>query len=191
MTDPIKLFKEWFLDAEKSGNKMPDACALGTVTKQKTPSVRFILMKGIKNGNFYFYTNYSSAKAGELKLNGSASMTFFWPEIYRQIRIVGKTQKATKAESDAYWKTRPRDSQIGAWASPQSQELKDRKELEDLIQQLTIKFEGKDVQRPQFWGGYILKPISIEFWLGRPHRVHERQKFTKKGKTWISQILAP
>jgi len=191
MNDPVALFETWFKEAEQSGEKMPDAVALASVSKEAKPSVRIMLFKGIEDGAFSFYTNYNSAKCQDLDHNPYAALAFYWVEKPRQVRIEGKVEKASEESSDKYWKTRPRSSQIGAWTSPQSQRIQGRKQLEVNLKEFEKKFEGIDVPRPKHWGGYRLIPDRIEFWTGREHRLHDRELYIRHGNDWELMKLAP
>lgn len=191
MKDPFSLFAQWFEEASKAGAKQVEAFALSTVGLDKKPKARFLLLKGVTEKKFIFFTNYLSPKSQQLAKHPYASMNFFWPEIFRQVRIEGKVKKVSRSESDAYWVTRPRESQIGAWASHQSSELSSFQELENRILELQKKFEGRDVPRPPHWGGFALDPDLFEFWLGRAYRIHEREVFTKKRGGWNIKLLSP
>ena len=190
--DPLKQFETWFDEAIKSEVMEPNAMNLATISAKNTPASRIVLLKGIENEGFVFYTNYQSNKGKELEANPQAALTFFWPELERQVRIQGVVEKVSKAQSEAYFKSRPRSSQIGAWASPQSAVISDRKILEDREKQLTEKFTNDDeLPKPEQWGGYALKPLSIEFWQGRPSRLHDRLIYTLEEKQWKISRLAP
>ena len=189
--DPIEEFLNWFGEATQKGIAVPEAMTLSTATKSGRPSGRVVLYKGIKDGSFFFVTNFDSRKGRELAKNPWASLTFYWPGWERQVRIEGKVTKCKPSLSDEYWETRPRDSQVGAWASKQSKEIPSREFLEEKIKVLTGKFEGKAVPRPKYWGGYLVKPTNIEFWVGQASRLHDRFEFTKTAKGWKSRRLSP
>jgi pyridoxamine 5'-phosphate oxidase len=189
--DPIKQFDMWFKEALGSGINDPSAMALATATSDGKPSVRMVLLKGYDQQGFVFYTNYDSRKGKELKKNPCASLVFFWPELQRQVRIEGVAKKLPAINSDKYFQSRPRGSQLGAAASPQSQVITGRKELEDNYHGLEIQYENKIIPRPPNWGGYVLKPSSIEFWQGRLNRLHDRLLFEKVNKAWMIVRLAP
>lgn len=190
--NPLKQFEQWFDEAVASAVIEPTAMNLATVSKNNTPASRIVLLKGLENGGFEFYTNYQSNKGKELEENPQAALTFFWPELERQVRIQGVVEKVSKEQSEAYFKSRPKASQIGAWASPQSAVISDRKILEDREKQLAERFaDDEDLPKPEQWGGYVLKPISIEFWQGRPSRLHDRLIYTLEGDKWKINRLAP
>ena len=189
--DPFKRFEEWFSEARKAGEPQPEAMALATASREGRPDVRMVLHKGIYDGKFGFFTNYSSSKSQDLESNPQAALTFFWFKIFKQIRVRGKVEKASSAISDSYWKTRPRESQLGAWASPQSHSIVSPEELEKKVVEIAKKFEGIPVPRPEFWGGYLLVPEEMEFWTGKEFRLHEREIFTRENGNWLSSYLAP
>lgn len=190
--DPVVQFGKWFDEAVQSNALEPSAMTLATISETGKPSARIVLLKGIANGQFYFYTNYQSQKGRELDQNPACALTFFWPELERQVRISGMAQRATHEESDQYFQSRPRGSQIGAWASPQSAVIKDRAILEERVKELEEKF-GNDaiLPRPRQWGGYAIAPFEIEFWQGRPSRLHDRILYTLIDKQWKISRLAP
>lgn len=192
LNDPLKQFDKWFNEALKSDVMEPNAMNLATVSAKNTPASRVVLLKGVQNNGFVFYTNYQSNKGKELEENPQAALTFFWPELERQVRIQGVVEKVSKEESEAYFKSRPKESQIGAWASPQSAVISSRKLLEDREKQLHEKFADDDtLPKPEQWGGYILKPLAIEFWQGRPSRLHDRLIYTLENNNWKISRLAP
>ena len=177
-TDPHALFELWMRDAEASEPNDPNAVALATVDARGQPSVRMVLLKGHDAG-FIFYTNQTSRKAGELAANARAGLLFHWKSLRKQIRINGAVTPVTDAEADAYFATRGRISQLGAWASDQSSSLPDRATLEARLAEVTARFEGEDVPRPPHWSGYRVTPETIEFWEDGDHRLHNRRLFTK------------
>ncbi len=189
--DPFEIFNLWIKEAEQSGHSHFTAAALATINSEGLPTNRFVLLKGVKDATFHFFTNYQSHKAGDLGGTPHAALTFFWEKLEKQVRIEGKTEKVSPQESDDYWKTRPRDSQIGAWASPQSSVLKSRDELEKRVSEFGKKFEGKEIPRPVHWGGYKIIPERIEFWIGQKSRLHDRFQFLKTAKGWTIERLAP
>jgi len=191
MEDPLQLFDSWLAEAKAKGEPLVEAFSLATASKDARPSVRLLLHKGIESGAFYFYTNFESRKAQELDENPHAAMAFFWPSLNKQIRVEGKVERTTDKESDAYWKTRPRGSQLGAWASKQSEVVSTFEDLENKMKEMEEKFKDKEIPRPQYWGGYKLTPISVEFWTGLSDRLHKRELFTRYKTTWKKEILAP
>jgi pyridoxamine 5'-phosphate oxidase len=191
--DPIELFGAWFADALGAGIYLPEAICLSTATPDGAPSSRMVLLKAFGPGGFYFYTNYESRKAAEMELNPRAALLSHWAVMERQVRIEGPVVRASEEESLAYFRTRDRGSQIGAWASRQSRQMSSRGEFEDRIEELEQRFDGTDVPLPGFWGGYRLDPLRIEFWQGRPSRLHDRLLFTRAatGSPWQVARLYP
>jgi len=189
--DPVALFHTWFQDAIQGGIYLPESMALGTATPDGKPSVRLVLLKGYDEQGFVFFTNYESRKAAELDANPEATLVFHWAILQRQIRLEGGVERITTAESEAYFRSRPRGSQIGAWASKQSAPLVTRTDLEDRAKDYEAEFKGGEVPLPPFWGGYRLKPRSMEFWQGRANRMHDRIKFTRSGNGWNQLRLYP
>lgn len=190
-SNPIKQFGKWLKDALNSAVAEPSAMTLATVDKSNKPNARIVLLKGFDGNGFGFYTNYLSEKGKELKKNPVACLVFFWPELERQVRIEGKVEKLDKETSEKYFHSRPIGSQISAIVSPQSQIISDRKILEDKTEELTKQYEGKTIPKPAHWGGYIVKPTSIEFWQGRPSRLHDRIKYDLINGKWQTSRLAP
>ena len=193
LDDPFKLFEKWFDEAKKKEINDPNALALGTTNKSGVPSVRMVLLKGFDKNGFVFYTNLNSQKGNELKENPIATMCFHWKSLLRQIRIVGTLKLVDDKTADDYYKTRAYESRIGAWASKQSKELKDREQLDNSIEEYKKKYADKNkVPRPNYWSGWNLSPSSIEFWLDGDNRIHERLKYTKNSKgEWIRSLLSP
>lgn len=189
--DPLHFFSKWFNEAEQARITEVNAMTLATVDENNHPHARIVLLKGLDSKGFVFYTNYSSAKGQELAVNQHAAIVFFWKELERQVRIEGIIEKVSGEESDLYFQSRPEGSKIGAWASPQSQVIPDRKVLETNYHTFTEKFQ-KDIPRPSHWGGYRLVASKIEFWQGRSNRLHDRLVFQLGADSeWIISRLAP
>jgi pyridoxamine 5'-phosphate oxidase len=191
MTDPLALFDQWFTEARASEINDPEAMALATADAAGQPSVRMVLLKGHGADGFVFYTNEQSAKGEQLEANPRAALLFHWKSRRRQVRIEGRVERVTSSEADAYFASRARDSQLGAWASDQSRPLDSRTTFERRFEQVTSRFEGQQVPRPPHWGGYRVIPVRIEFWSDRPHRLHERRLFTRTEGGWTEGLLYP
>jgi pyridoxamine 5'-phosphate oxidase len=190
--DPIQQFDVWMTQAIKGGIDEPTAVTLATASRQGIPTARIILLKHFDVHGFCFFTNYTSAKGAELASNPHAALCVYWPALERQVRIVGPVSRTSAAESDEYFKRRPRGSQLGAWVSEQSAPIAGRQVLDDGLAAITRRFEGKEVVRPPHWGGYRVRHESIEFWQGRPSRLHDRLVYTRqKDGTWTIARLAP
>lgn len=189
--NPVDQFLSWFDMALNAEIMEPNAMTLSTIEDNK-PTSRIVLLKGVENEEFLFYTNYNSSKGRQIANSPYVSLNFFWPELERQIRIDGEVKKVDGATSDAYFKSRPRASQIGAWVSPQSEIIENREVLENRLNEIELKFKDKEVDRPPHWGGYSVKPNMIEFWQGRPSRLHDRIRYTfSEKKNWKIERLAP
>ncbi|SFH03040.1 pyridoxamine 5'-phosphate oxidase [Pedobacter insulae] len=189
--NPIKQFEKWFSDALAAKLYEPNVMTLATADKTGRPNARIVLLKGFDDQGFSFFTNYLSTKGKELKKNPQACLVFFWAELERQVRIEGKVDKLDKETSEAYFHSRPQGSQIGAIASPQSQVISDRTDLEMKVEELTSIYQDKIIPKPAHWGGYIVKPVSIEFWQGRSSRLHDRIKYDLVNGKWQINRLAP
>jgi pyridoxamine 5'-phosphate oxidase len=191
-SNPIKQFDIWFNEAIDAKLHEPNAMTLATATHDGRPSARIVLLKGFDNNGFVFYTNYLSRKGKEITKNPLGAINFFWGEMERQVRIEGTIEKLTKEQSDRYFHSRPKNSQLGAVASPQSQEIPNRELLETKMSQLEEEYADKDVPKPSYWGGYILKPRMVEFWQGRSSRLHDRILYKKiDNRNWKKVRLAP
>jgi pyridoxamine 5'-phosphate oxidase len=190
-TDPFQLFADWFAKARESEPNDPDAMALATATPDGRPSVRMVLLKGHGPDGFAFYTNLDSRKGAELSANGRAALLFHWKSLRRQVRIEGPVGLVRDLEADAYFDTRSRDSQLGAWASWQSRPLDARATFEKRYEEMARRFEGETVPRPPRWSGFRVTPELFEFWSDRPHRLHERRIFTRTDSGWQEGLLYP
>lgn len=190
--DPVRQFEHWYLEVQATSNPDPSAMTLATATPQGAPSARIVLLKSFGEQGFVFFTNYHSRKGHELMHNPRAALLFHWPELARQVRLEGIAHRIPAEESDAYFQTRPRGSQIGALASEQSQPIDGRAVLEARVGELSQKLRGQDIPRPAHWGGYRLVPESVEFWQGRPDRLHDRIRYTHvSGAHWRIERLSP
>jgi pyridoxamine 5'-phosphate oxidase len=190
--DPLPHVKNWLDDAIHAEVMEPTAMHLATVNEAGRPTARIVLLKGLENGIFMFYTNYQSNKGKDLEKNPACALTFFWPELERQIRIEGIASRLSEAQSDLYFKSRPKGSQMGAWASPQSTPIASRQLLEERMGQIEKKYAGMNsLPRPRQWGGFGVEPFLIEFWQGRPNRLHDRICYIRNEERWVAQRLAP
>ena len=190
-SNPFVQFKEWWNDAIASNIDEVNAMTLATVNAAGKPSARIVLLKAMSEEGYEFYTNYESHKAKEMAGNSNIALVFFWKELERQIRIEGIVKKAPEDVSDIYFNSRPEESRIGAWSSPQSKIIPSRETLEKKVLDIKDKFEGKEITRPTFWGGYIVEPVLYEFWQGRSNRLHDRIEYVKNETGWIKRRLAP
>jgi pyridoxamine 5'-phosphate oxidase len=190
-TDPFALFDEWFAEARAAEPNDPEAMALATADEVGNPTARMVLLKRHGRDGFVFYTNEESEKGRQLKVNPSAALLFHWKSLRRQVRIEGSVDRVSNAEADAYFATRARDSQLGAWASDQSRPLDRRETFERRFAEVNARYQGQPVPRPPHWGGYRVVPQKIEFWTDRPHRLHERRLFTRLDDGWSEGLLYP
>ena len=188
---PIAQFEAWFADAQASGDPEPYAMVVSTVDTAGQPRGRTVLLRGVDDRGFVFYTNYTSAKARALDSAGRAGITFHWHGLHRQVHVEGLVERVSTDESDAYFAKRPRESQLGAWASDQSSPISARRVLLDQLDKARETFEGKDVERPPHWGGYRVSPERVEFWQGQPSRLHDRLEYRRNDDGWERTILSP
>lgn len=188
--DPFVQFGKWFEEAKAAGGILPEGLTLATVDGEGRPSARIVLLKGFDESGFTFFTNYDSRKSRELAANPNAALVFWWPALERQLRIEGTVTRVSEAESDAYFATRPRGSQLGAWASNQSGTIEEGI-LEARLAEIERRYERSDVPRPPHWGGFRLDPEMIELWQGRPNRLHDRFRYLRTGGRWAIDRLAP
>lgn len=192
LDDPIEQFDKWFLEAIDADIPDPNAMTLATLDANNIPSGRIVLLKGVDRRGFVFYTNYTSDKAKDLGINSQCSLLFYWGELERQIRIVGSAQKVPSEESESYFHSRPRASQIGAWASLQSSEMESDLDMKQRFEKYEKKFQDlEQIPYPEFWGGYVIQPSQFEFWQGRPSRMHDRIVYKKKEDSWTLKRLYP
>jgi pyridoxamine 5'-phosphate oxidase len=189
-SDPFKQFRKWLLEAARRRAPLPETMTLATATRSGRPSARIILLREFDDSGFVFYTNYSGRKGRELAENPQAALVFYWPRAGRQVRVEGRVLKVSSRESDGYFSSRPRDSQLSAWASHQSSVIRDRRFLEKRVERLGAKYPGR-VPRPPNWGGYRLRPSVFEFWKERPGRLHDRLRYRRSRGLWVIERLAP
>jgi pyridoxamine 5'-phosphate oxidase len=189
--DPTTQFRRWYADATDAGVVEPNAMAVATIDEEGQPEARFVLLKAVDEDGFVFYTNYTSAKGRALDRSGRAGLTFAWLQLRRQVRVRGTVTRTSAAEADAYFATRGRGSQIGAWASPQSDVVPDRAFLDDAYTRTEERFAGRDIPRPDHWGGFRVLPETVEFWQGRPNRFHDRLRYVRSDGGWRIERLAP
>lgn len=190
-SDPFAQFAKWFDDTSATEIHEPNAMTLATATRDGVPSARMVLLKGVDARGFVFFTNYASRKGHELDQNPRAALVFYWDELHRQVRVEGAVEKVSREESDAYFAARPVGSRIGAWASPQSEVVEGREVLDARVREVTERFEGGAIPRPDFWGGYRVVPSCVEFWQGRTSRMHDRVRYGRDGDGWRIERLAP
>ncbi|MDH3661160.1 MAG: pyridoxamine 5'-phosphate oxidase [Alphaproteobacteria bacterium] len=189
--DPITQFQRWFEDAVEGGVHEPNGMTLATVDADGQPTARIMLLKGVERDGLTFFTNKSGRKGGHLAANPKAALTFWWGPLQRQVRFEGTIGPVEEDEADAYFKSRPLGSRIGAWSSPQSQVIEDRTVLEEAERKISEKYADGDIPRPPFWGGYRLSPHRVEFWQGRTSRLHDRLCYRRVGDQWVIERLAP
>lgn len=189
--DPLDLFGKWFSFAKRARIYWPDSTALATADANGVPSIRMVLLKSFDEHGFVFYTNYESRKGRELDENPNAALVIYWNDLMRQVRVIGRVEKISREESEKYFHSRPRGSQIGAWASNQSSEVATRDELMNKFDEFEKKFEGKPVPLPDYWGGYRVIPHEIEFWQGRTYRLHDRFRYKREGDGWGWSRVCP
>ena len=190
--DPVVEFDRWFTQAREAKVPEPNAMTLATATREGAPSARIVLLKGYDERGFVFFTDYRSRKGIELEQNPQASLVFFWPELERQVRIIGTVERTSAQESEEYFRTRPRGSRLGAWVSHQSRVIPSRAQLESGLRQVKERFPTDEVPLPPYWGGYRLRPQEVEFWQGREDRLHDRIRYLrKKGGGWQLERLSP
>jgi pyridoxamine 5'-phosphate oxidase len=191
VSEPLDRFSAWFREAEEAGVAFPEVMTLATATADGAPSARMVLLKGADEDGFVFYTGYGSRKADELAANPRAALVLYWQPLGRQVRVEGDVERVSEAESAAYFASRPRGSQLAAWASQQSRPLKSRDELERRYAELEREYEGREVPLPPHWGGFRLRPNAIEFWQHRDNRLHDRVRYTRAREGWRAQVLSP
>lgn len=189
--DPIEQVRVWLASAREAGIYEPEAMTVSTVDADGRPAARYVLLRGLDEHGFRFYTNYRSAKARALQANPQAALTFGWLQIHRSVRVEGTAERLPEAESDAYFAGRPRAAQIGAWASPQSDVISSREELERAVAAVEQRFAGAEIPRPPHWGGFLVRPRRIELWQGRSGRLHDRLRYERAGEGWRIERLAP
>lgn len=189
--DPFRQFARWYREATEAGILFPEAMTVATATEDGKPAARIVLLRGFDEHGFTFYTNYESRKGMELRENPHAALVFHWRELQRQVCITGAVGKCSQQESASYFRSRPRESQLSAWASRQSQVIASRKALEDRFNELTHEYEGRDVPLPLYWGGYRLSPSTFEFWHHRDNRLHDRLRYTRTRDGWRIERLSP
>ena len=189
--DPLAQFARWFDEARAVSGAEPNAMTLATASAEGVPSARIVLLKALDEGGFVFFTDYRSRKAAELESRAAAALVFHWPELERQVRVVGTAERVSREETERYFATRPLDSRLGAWASHQSSTLPDRAELERGLEEARSRFAGGEVPPPPHWGGYRIVPTELEFWQGRPNRLHDRFVYVRSAGAWERRRLSP
>ena len=189
--DPFAMFARWFAEAQAADVAEPNAMTLATATADGAHSARMVLLKGVDERGFVFFTDYRSRKAAELEANPRAALVFHWVEVERQVRVAGTTSRVSREETEAYFLSRPLGSRLGAWASEQSSVIADRAELDARLREVERRFSGGEVPAPPHWGGYRLDPATVEFWQGRSSRLHDRIRYSRRGGAWVVERLAP
>ena len=189
--EPVAQFAKWFEEAVAAKVMEPNAMTLATATRAGVPSARIVLLKGVDEKGLVFFTDYRSQKGTELERNPEAALVFHWPELERQVRITGSTERVGKAESESYFRTRPRASRLSAWVSHQGQVVKNRQEIEARVPEVEAKYPGDDIPLPPYWGGFRLTPRTFEFWQGRESRLHDRIHYVRDGERWRLERLSP
>lgn len=191
LDDPLSMFRRWMRDAVTAGIHEPNAMVVATVSAAGAPSMRMVLLKGLDERGFTFFTNYASRKGSDLEANSGCALLFPWHPLERQVRVEGTATRLSEKENDAYFASRPRASQIGAWASPQSQVVADRSALDRSYSEQQLRFGEGEVPRPAHWGGFLVVPEEVEFWQGRPGRMHDRLRYRRSAQGWVTERLAP
>jgi pyridoxamine 5'-phosphate oxidase len=191
VSEPLERFRGWFREAGEAGVAFPEVMTLATATADGAPSARMVLLKGADEDGFVFYTGYGSRKADELAANPRAALVLYWQPLGRQVRVEGDVERVSETESAAYFASRPRGSQLAAWASQQSRPLESRDELERRYAELEREYEGREVPLPRHWGGFRLRPNAIEFWQHRDNRLHDRVRYTRAREGWRAEVLSP
>ncbi len=189
--DPLKQFSVWLDQAFRNGNSLANAMTLSTVDTEGMPSSRVMLLRDVSSGGFTFFTNYHSKKGKDLTKNNKASILFFWPELERQVRVQGLVSLLPEKESEDYFRSRPFESQVGAWVSQQSEVVEDRAEMDRVYERLSLMYKDRQVPKPPHWGGLVLVPLVIEFWQGRAGRLHDRLQYRSDGGVWVMERLMP